>query len=73
MIVSKYHNRADMGPEEAAALSWLRRQMVWEQVLDRLRKAAGAESPPTSAQPAPSPRASVPLAVPQPVQDRPAA
>jgi hypothetical protein len=40
MIVSKYQSR-DGGPEREAALTWLHRQMAWEQVLNRLRREAG--------------------------------
>ncbi|HXW31906.1 MAG TPA: hypothetical protein VEJ21_02350 [Acidimicrobiales bacterium] len=33
----------DVGNERAAAVSWLRRQMAWEQVLRRLRQEAGVD------------------------------
>jgi hypothetical protein len=40
MNVSKYQMR-DKDREREAALTWLHRQMAWEQVLNRLRHQAG--------------------------------
>lgn len=45
MIVSRCQTR-NGGPEQQAALTWLHRQMAWEQVLNRLRREAGVPAGP---------------------------
>ncbi len=42
VIVSEYRKR-DCA-ERQAAMSWLQRQMAWEQVLGRLRRQAGVDA-----------------------------